>query len=73
MLGLKAEVDKTDDEAETKSVDEKAESVEEKAESVEEKAESVENVEEPKEVSGDSDSEDADDKKVEKDPDGEKS
>ena len=80
LLGLKAEVDKTDDEAETKSVDEKAESVdekaesvEEKAESVEEKAESVESIEEPEEVSGDSDSEDADDKKVEKDPDGEKS
>lgn len=42
MIGLKAEVDKTDGEAETKSVNEKAESVDEKAESVEEKAESVE-------------------------------
>ena len=80
LLGLKAEVDKTDDEAETKSVDEKAESVdekaesvEEKAESVEEKAESVESIEEPEEVSDESDSEDADDKKVEKNPDGEES
>ena len=83
MLGLKAEVDKTDNEAETKdeaesvkSVDEKDESVksvEEKAESVEEKAKSVENVEEPKEVSDESDSKGADDKKVEKDPDGEES
>ena len=91
LLGLKADVDKTDDEAETKgetkgetesvesvdekaeSVDEKAESVDEKAESVDEKAESVESVEEPKEVSDESDSEDADDKKVEKNPDGEES
>ena len=84
LLGLKADVDKTDDEAETKgetkgetesveSVDEKAESVDEKAESVDEKAESVESVEEPKEVSDESDSEDADDKKVEKTPDGEES
>lgn len=64
MLGLKAEVDKANDEAETKSVDKKAESVDEKAES-------VESVEEPKEVSDES--EDSDDKKVEKDPDGEKS
>lgn len=84
MLGLKAEVDKTDDEAETEdetksveekveSVEEKAESVEGKAESVDEKVESVESVEEPKEVSDESDSEDADDKKVEKNPDGEES
>ena len=80
MLGLKAEVDKTDDEAETKSVDEKAESVNEKADSVDEKTDSVdektdsvESIEEPKEVSDESDSEDADDKKVEKDPDGEES
>lgn len=71
MLGLKAEVDKTDDETET--VGEKAESVGEKAESVDKKAESVEGVEEPKEVSDGSDSEDADDKKVEKNPDGEES
>ena len=61
VLGLKVEVD------------EKAETVEEKAESVDEKAESVESVEEPKEVSDESDSEDADDKKVEKNPDGEES
>lgn len=73
MIGLKTEVDKTDDEAETKSVDEKAESVDEKAESVEEKAESVESIEEPEEVSDESDSDDADDKKVEKNSDGEES
>ena len=80
LLGLKAEVDKTDDEAEAKSVDEKAESVNEKADSVDEKTDSVdektdsvESIEEPKEVSDESDSEDADDKKVEKDPDGEES
>ena len=80
MIGLKAEVDKTDDEAEAKSVDEKAESVNEKADSVDEKTDSVdektdsvESIEEPKEVSDESDSEDADDKKVEKDPDGEES
>lgn len=67
MLGLKAEVDKADDEAETKSVDEKAESVDEKAGS-------VESVEETKEVSDESDSEDDEDnKKVEKNPDGEES
>lgn len=81
MIGLKAEVDKTDDEAETKgetkdeteSKSESVDSVTEKAESVEEKAESVESVEEPKEVSDESDSEDEDDKKVEKNPDGEES
>lgn len=70
MLGLKAEVDKTDDEAETKDeTKDETKSVE----SVDEKAESVESVEEPKEVSDKSDSEDADDKKVEKNPDGEES
>lgn len=70
MLGLKAEVDKTDDEAETKDeTKNEAKSVE----SVEKKAESVEDVKEYKEVSDESDSEDADDKKVEKDPDGEES
>lgn len=70
LLGLKADVDKTDDEAETKdetesveSVDEKAESIDEKAESVEEKVESVESVDEPKEISDNSDLEDKDDKK----------
>lgn len=68
MIGLKAEVD---EKAET--VEEKAESAEEKAESVKEKAESVDSVEEPKEVSDESDSEDEDDKKVEKNPDGEES
>ena len=84
MLGLKAEVAKTKDESgeaetknetkdETKDETKSVESVDEKAESVDEKAESVESVEEPKEVSGDSDSEDADDKKVEKNPDGEES
>ena len=41
MLGLKAEVDKTDDEAEIKDEDESVESVDEKVESVDEKAESV--------------------------------
>lgn len=70
LIGLKTQVDKTDDEAETKD---ETESAEEKAESIEEKAESVESVEEPKEVSDESDSEDADDKKVEKNPDGEES
>lgn len=70
MLGLKAEVDKTDDEAETKDeTKDETKSVE----SVDKKAESVESVEEPKEVSDKSDSEDADDKKVEKNPDGEES
>lgn len=73
MIGLKAEVDKTDDEAETKDETKSVEPDEEKAESVEEKAESVESVEEPKEVSDESNSKDADDKKVEKNPDGEKS
>ena len=75
MLGLKTEVDEKAESAEEKaeSAEEKAETVDEKAESVDEKAESVESVEKPKEVSGNSDSEDADDKKVEKDPDGEKS
>ena len=77
MLGLKAEVDKTDDEAETKSKTkdetESVESVGEKAESVGEKAESVASVEEPKEFSDESYSEDEDDKKVEKNPDGEES
>ena len=77
MLGLKAEVDKTDDEAddeaETKDEAESVESVDEKAESVDEKDESVESVEEHKEISDESDSVDADDKKVEKDPDGEES
>lgn len=77
LLGLKADVDKTDDEAETKGETkgetESVESVDEKAESVDKKAESVESVEEPKEVSDESDSEDADDKKVEKNPDGEES
>lgn len=73
MLGLKAEVDKTDDEAETKAETKSVESVDEKAESVGEKAESVENVEEPKEISDESNSGDSDDKKVEKDPDGEES
>lgn len=61
LVGLKAEVDKADDEAETES------------KSVEEKAESVESVEELKELSNESDSEDTDDKKVEKNPDGEES
>lgn len=69
MIGLKAELDKTDDEAETKSETES----ESEAETAEEKAESVESVEEPKEISDESDSEDADDKKVEKNPDGEES
>lgn len=74
MLGLKAEVDKTNDEAETKDetkneTKDEAESVE----SVEEKAESVDSIEKPKEISDESDSEDADDKKVEKNPDGEES
>lgn len=82
MIGLKAEVDKTDDEAETKdeAKDEakneaksEAKSKDESIESVEEKAESVESVEEHKEVSDKSDSEDADDKKVEKNSDGEES
>lgn len=75
VLGLKVEVDEKAESAEEKaeSAEEKAETVDEKAESVDEKAESVESVEKPKEVSGNSDSEDADDKKVEKDPDGEKS
>lgn len=77
LLGLKADVDKTDDEAETKGETkgetESVESVDEKAESVDKKAESVESVEEPKEVSDESDSEDEDDKKVEKNPDGEES
>lgn len=65
MIGLKADVDKTNDEndeAETKSV-----------ESADDKAESVESVEEPKEISDKSDSGDEDDKKVEKNPDGEES
>lgn len=77
LIGLKTEVDKTDDddEAETKS---ETESAEEKAESVDKTSESVESVKEPKEVSGESDSADADDKKaddkkVEKNPDGEES
>ena len=70
LLGLKAEVDKTDDEAETKN---ETKSETKSVESVDEKADSVENVEEPKEVSDESDSEDADDKKVEKNPDGEES
>lgn len=70
LLGLKADVDKTDDEAETKGeTKDETESVE----SVDEKAESVDSVEEPKEISDESDSEDADDKKVEKNPDGEES
>ena len=74
MIGLKAEVDKTDDEAKTKNeTKDETKGETESVESVDEKAESVESVEEPKEVSDDSDSEDADDKKVEKDPDGEKS
>ena len=78
MLGLKAEVDKTDDEADDEANDEaddeaETKSVGEKTESVDEKAKSIENVEEPKEVSDESDSEDADDKKVEKNPDGEES
>lgn len=63
LLGLKADVDKTDDEAETKN------ETKDETESVE----SVESVEEPKEVSDESDSEDADNKKVEKNPDGEES
>lgn len=63
MLGLKAEVDKTDDEAEAKD----------ETKSADEKVESVESVEEPKEISDESASEDADDKKVEKNPDGEES
>ena len=70
LLGLKAEVDKTDDEAETKN---ETKSETKSVESVDEKAESVESAEEPKEVSDESDSEDADDKKVEKNPDGEES
>ena len=70
LLGLKAEVDKTDDEAETKN---ETKSETKSVESVDEKADSVENVEEPKEVSDESDSENADDKKVEKNPDGEES
>lgn len=85
LLGLKADVDKTDDEAETKNETkgetkdetkdetESVELVDEKDESVDEKAESVDSVEEPKEVSDESDSEDEDDKKVEKNPDGEES
>lgn len=58
MLGLKAEVDKTDDEAETKnetkSETKSVESVDEKADSVDEKTDSVESIEEPKEVSDES-------------------
>ena len=74
MLGLKAEVDKTDDEAETKDeTKDETKNETESVESVEEKAESVESVEEPKEVLDESDSENADDKKVEKNPDGEES
>lgn len=74
MLGLKAEVDKTDDEAEIKDETKgKTKDETKSVESVDEKAESVENVEEPKEVSDESDSENADDKKVEKNPDGEES
>ena len=74
LLGLKAEVDKTDDEAETKSeTKDETKNETESVESVEEKAESVESVEEPKEVLDESDSENADDKKVEKNPDGEES
>lgn len=70
MLGLRAEVDKTDDEAETKDeTKDETKSVE----SVDEKAESVESVEEPKEISDEPDSEDEDNKKVEKNPDGEES
>ena len=60
-------------EEKAESVEKKAESVEKKAESVEKKAESVESVEEHKEISDESDSGDADDKKVEKNPDGEES
>lgn len=78
MIGLKAEVDKTDDEAETKDetkgeTKDETKDETESVESVEEKAESVDSVEEPKEVSDESDSEDEDDKKVEKNPDGEES
>ena len=81
MLGLKAEVDKTDDEngeAETKNetkdeTKDETKNETESVESVEEKAESVESVEELKEVLDESDSENADDKKVEKNPDGEES
>ena len=74
MIGLKAEVDKTDDEAETKNkTKDETKGETESVESVDEEAESVESVEEPKEVSDESDSEDADDKKVEKNPDGEES
>lgn len=76
MIGLKAEVDKTDDDDEAETKDEtKNETKNEtrSVESVEEKAETVESVEEPKEVSDEPDSEDTDDKKVEKNPDGEES
>ena len=74
MIGLKAEVDKTDDEAKTKNkTKDETKGETESVESVDEEAESVESVEEPKEVSDESDSEDADDKKVEKNPDGEES
>ena len=74
MLGLKTEVDKTDDEAKTKDeTKDKTKDEAESVESVEEKAKSVESIEEPKEVSDDSESEDTDDKKVEKNPDGEES
>lgn len=71
-------VESVDEKAESveekaESVEEKAESVDEKAESVEEKAKSVEGIEEHKEISDESNSGDADDKKVEKDPDGEES
>lgn len=67
MIGLKAEVDKTDDEAETKDETKSSESVDKKAES-------VDSVEEPKEVSEDADDKkDVDDEKVEKNPDGEES
>ena len=73
-IGLKAEVDKTDDEAKTKNkTKDETKGETESVESVDEEAESVESVEEPKEVSDESDSEDADDKKVEKNPDGEES
>ena len=74
MVGLKAEVDKTDDEAETKDkTKDETKDETESVESVDEKDESVESVEEPKEVLDESDSENADDKKVEKNPDGEES
>ena len=78
LLGLKAEVDKTDDEAEIKDETKgktkgKTKDETKSVESVDEKAESVESVEEPKEVLDESDSENADDKKVEKNPDGEES